>query len=258
MNAWRSVLLLCACWLSAAACNAQSGTADVAREDRWAQEVVPQIVVGDVVWLATAQRARVLAIYTEATGAANGGVVIVHGAGVHPDWGLVGALRTALPERGFATLSVQMPVLAADAPRDSYASVYPAAGERITAAIDGLRAKGVTKVAIVAHSIGAAMANAYLARADGRPIDAWVAVGMFVDFAAPQTAPVLDIVAERDFPEALATTKLRGARLPRDSCSQSVVIAATDHYFGSAGPALADATATFLAQAFAGRCLARQ
>ena len=257
MSASRTLWLLGA-WCLSAACSAQSVTADAAREDRWAQEVAPQVVVGDVVWLATSQRARVLALYTEATGAAKGGAVIVHGAGVHPDWGLIGALRTALPERGFATLSVQMPVLAADAPRDGYASVYPAAGERIAAAIDGLRAKGVTKVAIIAHSIGAAMANAYLARADGRPIDAWVAVGMFVDFAAPQTAPVLDVVAERDFPEALATAKLRAARLPRDPCSRSVVIAATDHYFEAAGAALADATATFLAQAFAGRCIARR
>ena len=32
--------------------------ADDAREDRWAQQVVPQVVVGDVVWLSTPQRTR--------------------------------------------------------------------------------------------------------------------------------------------------------------------------------------------------------
>ncbi len=250
--------LLLGTWLVAAASAAQSGTADDAREDRWAQEVAPQVVVGDVVWLVTRQRPKVMAIYTEAAGAAKGGAVIVHGAGVHPDWGLIGALRTALPERGFATLSVQMPVLAADAPRDRYRSLDAAAGERIAAAIDALHAKGVTQVAIVAHSIGAAMADAYLARPNARPVAAWVIVGMFVDFAAPPEMPVLDIVAERDFPEALATTKVRAPRLPRDPCSRGIVLPATDHYFAAAGAALADATTTFLADAFSGRCAARK
>ena len=37
---------------------------DDAREDRWAQEVVPGIVVGDAVFLATSSRAKVLAILT--------------------------------------------------------------------------------------------------------------------------------------------------------------------------------------------------
>ena len=39
---------------------------------------------------------------------------LVHGLGIHPDWGLIGALRSDLPDAGYTTLSVQMPVLAAD------------------------------------------------------------------------------------------------------------------------------------------------
>ncbi len=38
---------------------------DDARELRWAEEVAPQVVVGEVVWLATPQRARVLALYAD-------------------------------------------------------------------------------------------------------------------------------------------------------------------------------------------------
>lgn len=209
---------------------------DTAREDRWAAEVEPQVVVGDVEWLATPQRARLLAIYTAATGTAKGGAVIVHGAGVHPDFGMIGALRTALPEQGIATLSVQMPVLAADAPRDGYVDLFPAAGERIAAAIAALRAKDVGKVAIVAHSMGAGMADAYLARPDAARIDAWVVVGMLADFKATPRVPVLDVVAERDFAEVLAATKVRALRLPKDGCSAAVVVKGVDHYFGEAGP----------------------
>ena len=98
---------------------------DDARETRWAEEVVPQLVVGDAVWLSTPHRARVLAIYATPGVPAKGAVLVVHGAGVHPDWGLIGEIRSGLVERGFATLSVQMPVLASDAPRGEYASLEP-------------------------------------------------------------------------------------------------------------------------------------
>ena len=114
--------------------------------------------------------------------------------------------------RGFATLSVQMPVLAADATRDDYRGTLPEAGERIAAAIAYLRGKGIAKVAIVSHSIGATMVNAYLARPDAAPIVAWAPVGMFGEFAAPPREPVLDVVAERDFPEVLAAAKSRAPK----------------------------------------------
>jgi Protein of unknown function (DUF3530) len=99
--------------------------ADYAREERWAQEIVPSIVVGDAVYLATPARAKVLAILTAPSGVPTGGIVIVHGLGVHPDWGLIGGLRTGLAEAGFVTLSVQMPVLVASATRDDYAVTLP-------------------------------------------------------------------------------------------------------------------------------------
>ena len=53
--------------------------ADIARETRWANEVVPQLVVGDAVWLATPQHPRVLALYTKAPAATRNAVIVVHG-----------------------------------------------------------------------------------------------------------------------------------------------------------------------------------
>jgi alpha/beta superfamily hydrolase len=248
-----SLLLLT--WTLAVA--AQPTVPDVEREERWAREVAPQVVVGDVLWLATPGRARVLALYTAAEGTPIGGAVIVHAAGVHPDWGLIGALRTALPERGIATLSVQMPVLAAGSPRDAYAGLYRDAGDRLDKAITALRAQGIEKVALVTHSLGAAMADGYLARAEAQPIAAWVAVGMLVDFARAPRAPVLDILAERDFPEAFASAKLRRGRLPSDDCSRAVIVPGTDHYFEAGTAPLAATTAEFLIRSFTGKCGAR-
>jgi alpha/beta superfamily hydrolase len=112
----------------------------------------------------------------------------------------------------------------------------------------------VTRIAIVAHSMGATMADAYLARPDALPVAAWVSVGMLVGFAAPPKEPVLDVVAENDFPEVKEAAPLRRHRLPQDGCSRAVVIAGTDHYFDKRPQELAAVIAAFLDRVFAGRC----
>lgn len=226
---------------------------DSARESRLADEIVPQLVVGDAVWLSTPGRPRVLALYAAPVGPALGAVVIVHGLGLNPDWGLIGALRSDLASRGFATLSVQMPVLPADAPRDAYRALFPEAGERLAAAVLWLRAKHYTHIALVSHSLGAAMANAYLARSRTR-FDAWVTIGFAEDFAAPPNMPVLDIIGENDFPEVIARSRTRRPALPKDRCSQTITMGAADHYFERETKALEAAMAPFIERAFAGRC----
>ncbi len=101
--------------LGTAVCYAQ---ADYAREKRWADEITPAIIVGDPVYLELKSGHKFLAIYTP-NAKARSGVIVVHGIGVNPDWGLINPLRSQLAEQGYATLSVQMPVLAAVARGDS-------------------------------------------------------------------------------------------------------------------------------------------
>src|SRR6266851_6552241 len=161
---WRvSAVVLSAIALSIGAGRAYCA-ADYAREARLAQEIVPAIVVGDAVYLATARQPRVLAIYTDATSPAiaKAAVIVVHGVGVHPDWALINGLRTGLAEAGMSTLSVQMPVLSVDAPRDQYATLFSESNERLAAAVAYLREHGAERIAIVSHSMGASMADTYL------------------------------------------------------------------------------------------------
>jgi alpha/beta superfamily hydrolase len=233
---------------------ATAEVADTARETRWAEQIVPQLVVGDAVWLRTAKHPRVLALYAEPAQPTRRAVIVVHGAGVNPDWNLIGVLRTALADQGFATLSLQMPVLAAEAPRDGYVDLFPDAGERLDAATAWLRAKGYARIGVVSHSMGAGMVNAWLGRYAGSVVDAWVPVGLLVPFAAPLRQPVLDVIAERDFPEVLAHAKTRANQLPHDTCSAALVIAGTDHYFGDAAARLASTIAPFIKRALDGGC----
>jgi pimeloyl-ACP methyl ester carboxylesterase len=256
--AWCALATACdgMCLLSlaafATATSAASPSPDYAREARWAREVEPSVVIGEPVYLATPSQPRVLALYTEAADA-KGGVIVIHGAGLHPDWGLIGGLRTGLADAGFTTLSVQMPVLGADALRDEYNAIIPQAVERIGVAIAWLKSRGVRRIAIVAHSVGAAMSDAYLASPAER-IDASVVIGMGMAFEAAPRQPVLDVEAQFDFPQVRDSALWRAAKLPRDSCSRHVVIAGADHFMENRQKELVAAIVPFLDRVLAGRC----
>ncbi|MGQ0524572.1 MAG: dienelactone hydrolase family protein, partial [Betaproteobacteria bacterium] len=149
------------------------------------------------------------------------------------DWGLVNRLRTGLAEQGYTTLSVQMPVLAADADAARYPPLYPEAAERLSSAVAYLRARSMGKIAIVAHSLGARMADFFVNRMTDPGVDAWVAIGMPGDFISPQAfkQPVLDIYGEGDFPALLENAEKRASVLRKLRGSAQIRIAEADHFF---------------------------
>lgn len=222
---------------------------DYAREKRWADEITPAVLVGDPVYLARKSAHKFLAIHTQPPppAKARAGVIMVHGMGAHPDWGLINPLRSQLAEQGYATLSVQMPVLAADAKAESYPALFPDASERLQAAVTFLREQGHRKIAIVSHSMGARMVNYYLS--NGGAVDAWVSVGISTGvYLQPETfkAPVLDIYGEKDFPVVLQNAAMRADAIKRVRSSGQVSVAAADHYFNGAETELVRQVKRFL------------
>jgi dienelactone hydrolase len=226
-------LILLSFLFSAGVC---AQTPDYAREKRWADEITPAILVGDPVYLALKSGYKFLAIHATHD-KPRAGVIVVHGMGVHPDWNLINVLRSQLAEQGYTTLSVQMPVLAADAKGEQYPALFPEAAERLQAAVNFLRDKGLRKIAIVSHSMGARMANHYLANSGAGDIDAWVAVGISSGLYAQAEnfkAPVLDIYGEKDFPAVLQNAAKRADAIKRLRGSGQVSVAGADHYFNGA------------------------
>lgn len=209
---------------------------DYPREKKWADEITPGIIVGDPVTLEQKNRHKFLGIYTEAANAKMG-VVVVHGIGIHPDWNMIGTLRQRLPDHGYATLSIQMPILAVDAKPEAYTAHFPEAVERLALAVDFLKRKGHRRVALVTHSMGARMAQPYMAR-NPAGVSAWAALGMpaVIGTGAAITydgilVPVLDLYGANDLPQVLAGAAERKASLKGKAASRQQVIPHTDHFF---------------------------
>ncbi len=173
---------------------------DAAREKRWADQILPNLVVGDAVQLQAAE-GRFLALYAKAE-PARGAVILAHGPGLHPDHGITGELRVHLTDRGFTTLSLQMPVLPAEVDDGSaYRALHPEAARRIAAGMQYLQERGAKRIAIVSHAMGSGMAHEYLRANRGAPVAGWAALSFYgvFDGIAGAAFPVLDLYGARDY-----------------------------------------------------------
>lgn len=226
---------------------AAAGAPDYAREKKWADEVVPGLVVGDPVYLQTPRgHHKFLTLFTPAADARKA-VIVIHGMGIHPDWGMVGTLRTELADRGFATLSIQMPIMAADAKSDAYPPTFPEAAERIGEAVGFLKARGYTRLAIVSHSMGSRMSGAYMAGQADASVKSWASLGLsFGDYAALKR-PVLDLYGENDLPPVLENAAKRKLSLANGQSAQKV-IARADHFFTGHEAVMVETVAAFLGE----------
>ena len=185
----------------AAACACAQTLSDTVREKRWADEVVPGLVVGDAMQLQTGDGIRFLALYAPVD-QPKAAVLLTHGPGLHPDHGLTGELRVSLADRGYATLSLQMPVLASEVDDGAaYRALHPEASRRIAAGVQFLRDKGAVRIALVSHAMGAGMAHEYLRTNPGAPVFAWAALSFYGVFEVPEGAgfPILDLYGGADY-----------------------------------------------------------
>ncbi len=155
------------------------------------------------------------AIWDEARSAQPAGCAIVlPEAGARADSAALEGLRTVLPAHGWSVLSLQLPVLEAEAGEAEYLSLLPEARRRTEAAVAYLQSRGIENPVLVGHGFGALVALAYV-RGGGKSIGAlvlmspWFGRGEMTAWLGGLRIPVLDIHGERDRPEVLAATAER-------------------------------------------------
>ena len=153
---------------------------DYAREERMISEIEDAVMDGDVEYLPIADDKEVFSIYMEPDAdTPKGGVIVLHSRGYHANWAnTIKPLRVGLAEKGWHTLSVQMPVLDKEATYYDYVPIFPYAHERIDAALNFYKQRGIDNVVLVSHGCGAHMSMSYFDKYGDSKINAYVGIGM--------------------------------------------------------------------------------
>jgi len=235
---------------------------DFERETRMIGEVEEAVMDGDVEYLPLAEDKEVFSIYMEPeTDTPKGGVIILHSRGYHANWSnTIKPLRVGLADKGWHSLSVQMPVLDKNATYYDYVPIFPYAHERIEAAIDFYKQRGVDNIILISHGCGAHMSMSYFDKYGDDMISAYVGIGMgATDYKQKvikrfpldiMLKPVLDVYAERDFPGVIRLSEFRKALMDISGNKQNAqkVIKGADHYYkeNGAAKALTDTIDTWL------------
>jgi pimeloyl-ACP methyl ester carboxylesterase len=217
---------------------------DTAKEQRWAAQITDQLIVGEPEWLA-ADGYRFLAIYTPAeTEKPKGTVLLVHGIGAHPDWPqVIQPLRIGLSEKGWRSLSIQMPLPPAGINAAGWAALLREGGDRLQAALAWLEGKGMTPVTLIAHSRGGADVLHYVATHPGIAVNSLVLIGTNADYEdVPDEVeplqslkgiklPILELYGEYDQEGVIKTAPERREASAGNPGYQQVMVAGADHFF---------------------------
>ena len=230
---------------------------DLAKEKRWADQVVDAIFDGEAIWLDDGT-SEFLGIYTEADNDKSRAVIVMHGTGIHPDWQqVVQPLRVGLIEHDWHTLSIQMPILPNEAEYHEYAPLYDGVAPRIDAAISHLRNNGIKTIVLIGHSQGATMTAYYLSTSKPE-INGFVAIGMGTLAEDPRMdsiealesikIPVLDIYGDEDLEGVIKSVQARtdAASKAGNQDYTQVEVAASNHFFDGTEEALIEAVAAWL------------
>jgi len=231
--------------------SALASAQDYEREQRWADQTLPALMVGNAEWLQQKNGHRFLALYTEAK-SARGAAIIAHGRGWSPDFELYGSLRIKLADAGYTTLSIQLPVLGGSGKLGDYIPLYPDASERFQLAADFLKSRGYRNIAIVSHSLGATMANQYLIKTEDRAVGAWAFIGIIngLEEMFRITIPVLDVFGSKDWEIARLGADERRRQIMKVKDSEQVIVPEAEHFFEGKEGELAGIVVKFLDRIF--------
>ncbi len=231
--------------LSLLSLTCQAGAIDREWEQQIAERLAEQAEVTETVWLKAGEEEFLGLFNRQTSDKAAGAIIILHGMGAHADWPrLISPLRLSLPEQGWSTLSIQLPLVAIDNPVEDYGKTLVAATARLEAAVRFLRTRKYLNIVVVGHSFGAATVLSYLSDPQRPRILALAAIGLqeypFLKPAINVLAlieaaqlPILDIYGARDYRRVRnhAPDRRLAAKKAGNKNYRQVEVPGANHYF---------------------------
>lgn len=221
------------------------------QEDLLARELEALLEPGQALRLSVGNH-RFLALFTEArTPKSRGGIILIHDLGGHPDWPeAIAPLRNKLPDFGWNTLSLQMPLPTDYADEREYSALFAEAMKRISAAIEFFGRKGIYNLVLIGYSVGGAIGMNYVANKvankslNTNGIIALVGIATHDhhlaqrQFPTPDTVgrialPILDIFGSLDTDAVHESAKLRANQATKKGRYRykQLIIPGADHFF---------------------------
>lgn len=198
---------------------ASQAVSDKIKEQRLSAQILQQDPIGEPVWLGAEE--KFLTLFTASQlKEARGGIILIHGRGEHLNTSeIIAPLRSELPQWGWHTLSLQLPVVADDAPADYYEPLLRETPARISAAIEYLQKEQIKPIIIIGHEMGATLAASFISskQRDAEQIARFVGIGMLgksapvplqvTPYLEELKLPTLDLYGEFDKASAPYATK---------------------------------------------------
>jgi pimeloyl-ACP methyl ester carboxylesterase len=233
------------CLLFISVISVRADALDLEREKLVSEKLAEEVEQGEVFWLEAKDEKFLALLFKQTNKRANGAVIILHGMSAHADWPqLITPIRTSLPDHGWTTLSIQLPVIAPKNQVEDYGKTLDRAAARIEAAIKLLHEHKFRNIVAVGHSFGAASALSYLEQEKSQKIISVIAIGLQdYAFVKPQIdilgliektkIPILDIYGSRDYKEVRdqAADRRLAAKKGGNYKYNQVEIEGADHYF---------------------------
>lgn len=185
--------------LTALAICQHSYATDLLREQKIVEDMAPRTDVNEMVWLESSG-AKFQALYREAVPKdTHGGVILLHDLDASPDAAdILRPLRKRLPDRGWDSLSLQVPVREAGAALQDYFALLPEAVERIKAGIAYLQSKNIARITLIGHHAGALMTLRYLAETSDRTVNAAILIDLpLAEHSEQEQATLADLAKSK-------------------------------------------------------------
>ena len=220
-------------------------------DDNWEKRISTGLMdkaeASDFFWLGSTD-SSFIAIFNRHKGEEEkGAAIILHSVGGHADWPeVVSPLRNMLPKFGWATLSIQLPLISPEKNIEEYGKTFEETGNRILLATRELRKRGFSKIVIIGHGFGALSTLVYLGKGNSENIDAFVAISLqnyvyikprinLLRLIKKIKTPTLDLYGSLDFKEGIESAPDRrlASKKSGDDLYMQIEIKGADHSFNN-------------------------
>jgi len=202
--------------------------ANQAREKLIAEELVERINPNDALWIDSRDGPFFALKADYVNTQRQGGIILLHDMEGHPDWPeVISPLRHGLPEKGWPTLSVQLPLLSKEAAltAQNQQRIIDESTARLIAAVEHFTNTGIYNIVLIGQGLGATAISHFLSgnlkQSHAIYIKAFIAIRFRAHQQLPEdylpqallkiktTLPILDILGTQESPLTQQQARLR-------------------------------------------------